>query len=133
MHKKLILLIIVFIIMAIFAPALSAHPETIANNNLAAGLLHPLSGWDHLLALLVGAFIFKTHWRSNLKTITESLFAGFLLLYGFAHGFSAPAVVSMDFFTGLVISTTVLQAVCIIAVHYYHRLAASYIPLCKSR
>lgn len=89
---------------SLIAPSAFAHSNLLMESSLISGLLHPLTGIDHLLALLaVGFWAGQQHLKQN-RLVPITLFS--MLLSGFflaLNGLLLPAIE-----TGIAVSVLVL-------------------------
>lgn len=89
---------------SLIAPSAFAHSNLLMESSLISGLLHPLTGIDHLLALLaVGFWAGQQHLKDN-RLVPFALFS--MLLAGFVlalYGLMFPAIE-----TGIAVSVLVL-------------------------
>jgi urease accessory protein len=99
---------------AVLAPVLAlAHPGHDTSNGFVAGIQHPLTGSDHLAAMLAAGFALG--WlvivRRPLLRVVAAPIAVVCLFHGFAHVVELPREIWQPaFIGGFVFSTLLLLA-----------------------
>lgn len=92
--KRVCSLLLSVLVMATIASPVFAHPgHDVPGNGIAAGLLHPLLGWDHLLAMLtVGLLSVQIGGRAT--WLVPASFVGCMIAGGIGGmlGWGMPAV-----------------------------------------
>ncbi|MDQ2695725.1 MAG: HupE/UreJ family protein [Pseudomonadota bacterium] len=88
---------------------LAAAHSPAGEGGFAAGLAHPLTGADHLLAMLAVGLLVALGRRLPL-TAGVALAGAFALLHGYAHGVGMPAgTAAIGYAAGLVLASLALN------------------------
>jgi urease accessory protein len=100
----------VIFISLVAAPLAQAHPGHGFDNGIVAGLMHPLTGWDHLVAMIAVGL-----WAASLggkaRWLLPAAFVGYLALGAVLGHLVGPipgteqAIVASLFFLGLMMAT----------------------------
>jgi urease accessory protein len=112
MESKMRLVLICFVLIAAFVTPASAHPSMMSAMSFAAGVAHPLSGLDHIAAMVaVGLWAAaqgnRALWVWPLTFVAVMLIGGAMGLAQIALPFVEPGILASVIVLGLMVALAV--------------------------